>query len=105
MSRYEFGEYEPLPFEGHQLLITSCCRCGLQPLIIDPETALSVLIHRATGTPVDPDGNPARRGDPFVQREALCPGCIRLCQRAIAGGKLVSWPRPLADPPPAAEST
>ncbi|TXK41467.1 hypothetical protein [Nonomuraea sp. C10] len=88
------GEHEPLPFEGHMLLITACCRCGMQPLIVDPDNAVSVLIHQATGTPLDLDGNPARRGDPLVRREALCSGCVRLCRQAIAQGELVSWPRP-----------
>lgn len=93
MSVSDPGEHEPLPFEGHMLLITECCRCGVRPLLVDPDNAVSALIHQATGTPVDPDGNPARRGDPLVQRQALCPACVRLCRQAIAQGKLMSWPR------------
>lgn len=98
MPMNDFDEHEPLPFEGHMLLITVCCRCGIHPLVVDPDHAVSVLIHQATGTPVDPDGNPARRGDPLVQREALCPACVQLCRQAIAEGKPVSWPR-RASPP------
>ncbi|MDA0637149.1 hypothetical protein OUY22_27425 [Nonomuraea sp. MCN248] len=75
------------------LVITEGCRCGLWPLLVDPDHAVSVLIHQATGTPVGPDGNPARRGDPLGQRQALCPACVRLCRQATAQRKLVSWPR------------
>lgn len=92
MPMNDSDEHELLPFEGHMLLITVCCRCGAYPLIVHPGNAVSVLIHQTTGTPVDPEGNPAKRGDPLVQREALCPACVELCRQAIAEGKAVSWP-------------
>lgn len=102
---------EPLPFERQTVLITTCCRCGRHPIMIDPYTAITIPIHHDTGTPVDTAGRPARPDDPHVQHEALCEACIRLCRQAAATGTCVSWPmartRPQAEsgpgkaPPPA----
>jgi hypothetical protein len=91
MSLYDEYDIEPLGDEERLLLITMCVRCGQGPLMVDPDTCPSVVIHRVTRTPVGPDGREVRLGDRNTTREALCPACVQDYREAARTGSPVPW--------------